>query len=208
MIVVDYREQRSGIDAELKKLQTPFKFQQLDTGDYIINDKIYIERKTIPDFIESLSDGRLFKQVHNLRKDDKRAILIIEGAHLPGRPNIRGALASISVQWYMPILRTANLAGTAWLLNRLYSYDKFDHGSFCNYDFRKKRSVASMQKKILLQLRQVGPVLADKLLDKFGSIGGILNADDEDLMQIDGFGNIALAQIYILRGGSRAFPNR
>ena len=53
-----------------------------------------------------------------------------------------------------------------------------------------------------MQLKQVGPDLADKLLDHFGSISGILNAKDEDLTQIDGFGNIALSQIYILRGKS------
>ena len=78
MIVVDYREQRSGICDELKKIDIPFELKQLDIGDYIINNEIYIERKTIPDFIESLNDGRLFKQVHNLRDGNKRAIMIIE----------------------------------------------------------------------------------------------------------------------------------
>ncbi len=59
-----------------------------------------------------------------------------------------------------------------------------------------------MQKRILLQLRQVGSKLADKLLEEFGSIRGILDAADEDLMQIEGLGEIVLSQIYILRGKS------
>ena len=59
-----------------------------------------------------------------------------------------------------------------------------------------------MQKRILLQLKQMGPELADRLLERFGSLAGILDALDEDLMQVDGFGNIALSQIYILRGKS------
>ena len=202
MIVVDYREQRSGICDELQKLNIPLELKQLDVGDYIINNEIYIERKTVPDFIESLNDGRLFKQVHNLRDGNKRAIIIIEGSRLPGRPNIRGALASISARWYMPILRSGNIAGTAWLMSRMHSYEKFEKDSYCTYDHRKKRGVSSMQKHILLQLKQMGPELADRLLNQFGSIGGILNALDEDLMQVDGFGNIALSQIYILRGKS------
>jgi len=202
MIIIDDREQRSGICNELSNLNIPFELHHLEIGDYIINNEIYIERKTISDFIESLSDSRLFRQVHDLRTDNKRAILVIEGKHLPGRPAIRGAMASISARWYMPILRTSNIAGTAWLLEKMHSFEKYENKPYSSYDYRKKRSVASLEKNILLQLRQFGPDLADRLLKRFGSIGGILSAHDEDLMQVKGFGNTALSQIYILRGKS------
>ena len=202
MIIIDHREKRSGICDELQKLNLPFELHQLEIGDYIINNEIYIERKTVSDFLESLNDQRLFNQVANLRKDNKRAILIIEGDKLPGRPAIRGALASISARWYMPVLRTANIKDTAWLMNKFHSYEKYDNKPYCSYEFRKKRSVSLMQKRILLQLRQVGSKLADKLLEEFGSIRGILDAADEDLMQIEGLGEIVLSQIYILRGKS------
>jgi len=82
------------------------------------------------------------------------------------------------------------------------SYENFEKDSYCTYDFRTKRSVSLMQKRILMQLRQVGPELADKLLEKFASVGGIINAADEDLMQVEGFGDIAMAQVNILRGGA------
>ena len=95
MIAVDDRELKSGICDELAKLNIEFEVCRLKVGDYIINSKIYIERKTVPDFIESLHDNRLFNQVHNLRKDSKRAIIIIEGTKLPGKSSVKGALCSL-----------------------------------------------------------------------------------------------------------------
>ncbi len=82
MILVDDRELKSGICVELEKLNIKFKVLRLSVGDYIINDNIFIERKTVTDFLESLSDQRLSSQVANLNKDNKRAIIIIEKIRL------------------------------------------------------------------------------------------------------------------------------
>jgi len=200
MIIIDDRERKSGICDELTQLNIPFELHRLKIGDYIINNEIYIERKTIPDFIESLYSGRLFKQIHNTRKENKRAILIIEGKHLPGKPCVRGALASISARWYMPVLRTTDIAGTAWLLKEMHGFKKYESKPYCNYNYRNKRCVISMEERVLLQLKHFGPNLAEKLLKEFGSVNGIINAKDEDLKNIKGFGNVAMEQINILRG--------
>jgi Fanconi anemia group M protein len=200
MIAVDDREIKSGICDELAKLNIEFGIRRLKIGDYVINSKIFIERKTVPDFIESIHDNRLFNQVHNLRKDSKRAIIIIEGTKLPGRASIRGALCSLASRWYIPVLRSADLKGTAWILNHLLKYEKCDHEAYCTYDFRTKRGVASMEEKMLMQMRSVGPDTARKLLKHFGSINKIINASDDELLEVEQVGKIVLAQIKILRG--------
>ena len=200
MIAVDDREIKSGICDELAKLNIEFGIRRLKIGDYVINSKIFIERKTVPDFIESIHDNRLFNQVHNLRKDSKRAIIIIEGAKLPGRASIRGTLCSLASRWYIPVLRSADLKGTAWILNHLLKYEKCDHEAYCTYDFRTKRGVASMEEKMLMQMRSVGPDTARKLLKHFGSINKIINASDDELLEVEQVGKIVLAQIKILRG--------
>ncbi|MCK5851957.1 hypothetical protein KAH27_02915 [bacterium] len=202
MIVVDDRERPSGICDELAKLQLPFEVKRLDIGDYIINDTIFIERKTTADFIESLQDKRLYRQVVRMRKDGKRALMIIEGARMPGWPIIKGALCSISAKHYMPILRSVDLKGTAWIFNHLHNYnsDKYSEQPFCSHDFRAKRGVASMQERMLMQLYRVGPSLAKKLLSQFGSVGGIMRADEKDLLKIKGVGKMLLQEIRILRG--------
>jgi Fanconi anemia group M protein len=203
MILVDDRELKSGICVELEKLNIKFKVLRLSIGDYIINDNIFIERKTVADFLESLSDQRLSSQVANLRKDNKRAIIIIEGNRLPGSPRIRGALCSLASRWYIPVLRSANLKGTAWILSTLLKYENYECKPYCAYDFRSKRSVSSMEEKMLMQMRGVGPDMAKKLLKKFGSINNIINAQDDDLMEIAQVGKVVIAQINILRGLKR-----
>jgi len=203
MIAVDDRELKSGICDELAKLNIEFEVRRLKIGDYVINSKIYIERKTVPDFIESLHDNRLFNQVHNLRKDSKRAIIIIEGTKLPGKSSVKGALCSLASRWYIPVLRSADLKGTAWILNHLHSYEKYEHEPYCAYDFRTKRGVASMEEKMLMQMRSVGPDTARLLLKSFGSINKIINASDDELLKVEKVGKVVLAQINILRGMKR-----
>ena len=200
MILVDDRELKSGICAELEKLNVEFKVQRLKVGDYIINGKVFIERKTVPDFIESLKDQRLFKQVATLRQNYKRTIIIIEGKRLPGGFNIRGVLCSLASRWYTPVLRSIDLKGTAWILKTLLKQEKDAIEAYCAYDFRTKRSISTMEEKMLTQMRGVGPDMARKLLKEFGALGGILSAKDEDLMEIDQVGEVVIGQINILRG--------
>ena len=201
MIIVDDRECKSGICKELKLLGIPFEIQRLEVGDFIINKTIYIERKTTIDFAESLLDRRLFNQAIKLRKNGRRAIMILEGAQLSGKPSVRGALCAISVKCYVPVLRSVNLKGTARLLYILHGYKNDDYcvNPYCFHDFRTKRGIASMQERMLLQMRQIGPDLARKLIMKFETIDQIINASDEQLLEIKGIGKQLIQQIRLLK---------
>jgi len=128
--------------------------------------------------------------------------MIIEGARMPGWPVIKGALCSISAKYYMPVLRSADLKGTAWILNHLHNYNsnKYSEQPFCSHDFRTKRGVASLQERMLTQLYRVGPILAKTLLEKFGSVGGIMRADEKDLLAVKGVGEMLVCEIRLLRG--------
>jgi len=63
---------RGGFEATSKGLfancGASVKIAKLSYGDYIINDKITIERKTADDFLLSIIDRRLFNQLSNLKK--------------------------------------------------------------------------------------------------------------------------------------------
>ena len=78
-ITVDYREKPSGLHDLLKNCGASVEIAKLSHGDYIINDKITIERKTADDFLLSIIDGRLFNQLSNLKKFCSHPILLIEG---------------------------------------------------------------------------------------------------------------------------------
>ncbi len=201
MIIIDDRERKSGICEELSVLGIPFEIQRLEVGDYIVNDIIFVERKTVTDFAESLQDRRLFNQAIKLRKNGRRAIMIIEGEHLSGKRSVHSALCAISVKCYMPVLRTRSLKETAGMLALLHSYKNDDDCvvPYCSHDFRTKRGIASMQERMLSQMRQIGPDLARKLIIKFETIDQIINASDKELLEIKGIGKQLIQQIRLLK---------
>jgi len=163
MILVDDRELKSGICAELEKLNVEFKVQRLKVGDYIINEKVFIERKTVPDFIESLKDQRLFKQVVTLRQNYKRTIIIIEGKRLPGGFNIRGVLCSLASRWYTPVLRSIDLKGTAWILKTLMRGVGPDMARKLLKEFGALGGILSAKDEDLMEIDQVGEVVIGQI---------------------------------------------
>ncbi len=120
MIYADNRERNKIIDILRKEIDVIEK--QLPVGDYLIDENICIERKTCSDFLQSLIDGRLFSQLKDLKDNFVNPIIIIEGETLFMKerkihPNaIRGALASIAIDYGMPIIWTYNQLETAEMI--------------------------------------------------------------------------------------------
>ena len=48
--------------------------KQLDFGDFVVSSDIVIKRKTLDDFVKSIYDGRLFKQLVNMNEKYTKAI--------------------------------------------------------------------------------------------------------------------------------------
>ena len=53
--------------------------QKLDVCDFIVSDRVGIERKDTSDFLGSMKDGRLFKQAQAMAEVYTKPILILEG---------------------------------------------------------------------------------------------------------------------------------
>lgn len=52
------------------------KVDHLEVGDYVFDDCLCIERKTVPDYIKSLSDGRLMSQVLDMQQYAQSCVII------------------------------------------------------------------------------------------------------------------------------------
>ncbi len=76
-IIVDIREKNSLVPSILSKLKANYKFEHLEIADYLIGD-IAIERKAFSDFLSSMLNKRLIKQLTEIKKYP-RYFLIIEG---------------------------------------------------------------------------------------------------------------------------------
>jgi Fanconi anemia group M protein len=128
-IYVDMREMRSAVVKGLEEMKASLNIQTLDVGDYVLSDRVCVERKTTDDFLDTLfgADRSLFEQIIAMKHAYMRPLLFIEGDGLYTKrrisPNvIHGVLASIAVDYGVPVIFTANEAETA---SFLYSIDSF-----------------------------------------------------------------------------------
>lgn len=63
-ILIDDREQRSGIVEIFHKLEINVEITRLSLGDYLVDHEVLFERKTIADFARSIiMDGYLNKSI-------------------------------------------------------------------------------------------------------------------------------------------------
>lgn len=77
-IVVDMREFRSALPLMLHKRDFVVEPVTIPIGDYVLSTDICVERKAIPDLVQSLASGRLYQQAQNLCHHYASAVLLIE----------------------------------------------------------------------------------------------------------------------------------
>lgn len=76
-IIADYREKNSLVISVLMSHGAEVELKELKVADYIIKD-VAIERKTVSDFLSSMTNKRLLKQLEEIQQYENR-LLIIEG---------------------------------------------------------------------------------------------------------------------------------
>ena len=72
------REFRSELHSILHKRGFKIEPVTLEVGDYVLTPNICVERKSINDLIESLTNGRLYNQCTAMTRYYKTPILLIE----------------------------------------------------------------------------------------------------------------------------------
>lgn len=191
-IVLDHREQPGGVARHLHELGTDIEARQLDVGDFVLSDRVVVERKTGDDFVASLVDGRLFEQLRAL-KAYPRPLIVIEGDRLYGARNvspeaIAGALASIAIDHGIGVLQTKDALETARLLHAVAKREQ--HREQRKIALRPGKPLADEDRQLFLLagLPGVSDVLARRLLDRFGTVAAVFAAPVRSLAEVDGIG--------------------
>ena len=189
-IQVDYSERQAPL-LELLRQSGAFdaRIVRLTVGDYLINDEVLIERKTIADFSASLVDGRLFPQAARLARDGHRTLMLIEGPRAASMPDVhphavQGALVSLAAMWRLPVLHTCDAADSFRVMQFLAAQASGCRERMLRRYDRKPKRLASRRLFLLQGWPGVGPAIAARLLNQLGSIRGVVTADIEILQQV------------------------
>ena len=83
-IIIDSREVKTApkIVKGLKELGAEISIQYLEKGDYVISSTCAFERKTVRDFVYTLTRRYLFDQLYSLKECYEKPFILIEG-YLP-----------------------------------------------------------------------------------------------------------------------------
>jgi Fanconi anemia group M protein len=203
---VDYSERDAPL-LELIRECGVFNVQmaRLKAGDYLIDDEILIERKTIVDFSTSLVDGRLFPQASRLAHSPHRSVVLIEGPPARAMPEIHphailGAIVSLAAMWRLPVLHTSGPEDSLRVVRFLANQAARPRQPILRRYDRKPKRLTSRRIFMLQGLPGVGPALAIRLLNQLGSVEGVVTADVERLLQVRGVGPKKAARIRELVG--------
>ncbi|MCF7800360.1 hypothetical protein K9M16_05165 [Candidatus Babeliales bacterium] len=192
-VFADYREKNCMVSYELIKQGFDVEFLELKVADYIVRE-IAIERKTINDFVSSMINKRLHKQLEEMQQYQQK-LLIIEGydeeqlfneKNLKGvNPNaIRGFILSIIFKYQIPIIFTKNCEDTAKFISVLMNKKQSQEHSL---NITKKNLNKKERKQFILEsFPGIGPKNAKKLLEKYHTIQNIINASEEELAKTIG----------------------
>jgi Fanconi anemia group M protein len=192
-IAVDDREVGEPV-CEILRTRPEFavEVRRLAVGDYLVGSRLCVERKTAADFVASVIDRRLFQQAARLSAWPDPSCLILEGSGHDltslgmSREAIQGALISLGLVFNVPVLRSVNAEETVrlmlhgWRQLSRQQCDAVSRGG-CRPKRRRRAQLHALQ-----ALPSVGPKRAVQLLDRFGSVRGVINASADALMELPG----------------------
>ncbi|MFB6193884.1 MAG: ERCC4 domain-containing protein, partial [Halobaculum sp.] len=181
-------------------------------GDYVLSDRVAVERKSVADFLDTLvgGDRSLFEQVRDLSRAYARPVVVIEGEDLYGERNvhpdaIRGAISSLAVDFDASVLRTADTQGTRDLLAVIAEREQETSDREVSVHGEKSdKTLEEQQEYVVSSIADVGPVTARSLLAAFGTVEAVMTAREEDLLAVDGVGPVTAERIREVVGSEYA----
>ena len=198
-ILVDDREH--DLITTYIRLNLPINVQRLEVGDLSFGQAV-VERKQANDFIGSIVDGRLVTQIHNMQKNYAKSCIVVHGTFdSDSKINenaVLGMLASICARTNVNLVFFKHLNLDKELQDVAVFSHKFllkanEDKEFASPSIIKPKT--SLELRFLAQIEGISLVLAQRLLAKFGSLKGILQASKEELQEIEGVGRVLSSKI-------------
>ncbi len=203
-VVIDQRELESTIARDLSTRDgITTRLETLEVGDYVLSDRVAVERKSVADFLDTLvgGDRSMFEQVGDLARAYARPVVIVEGDDLYGERNvhpnaIRGALSALAIDFDASVLRTTDADETTDLLEVIARREQeASDREVSAHGEKASKTLAEQQEYVISAIADIGPVTARALLEHFGTVEAVMTAREEDLLEVEGVGDVTASRI-------------
>ncbi|MBU7037070.1 MAG: ERCC4-type nuclease [Theionarchaea archaeon] len=219
-VLIDYREITvQSLLMSLSGMKTPpvhVEVAHLPLGDFFLVSKdtgVLIERKSTSDFISSLRSSRLWDQLLRFMKAStllghplKQKLLIVHGTFdrepPVSWPQIMGAYMEILFVYDIPLIVCEDDEALYQCLRILIKREAQGKNEVLpgSHWFRKHCSPSlpemDLRRYVLASIPSIGDVLAENLLDHFGTIAAVAHATEKQLRRVEGVGKKKAEKIH------------
>ncbi len=187
-IIMDSREASSAkkIAQGLTEKGATVKTQMLEKGDYILSDQCAVERKTVNDFVYTLTRRYLFEQLFRLKDVYPKSLIVLEG-YLPiiykyssiSPASIWGAMFNLAKNG-IAIVNTASQKETIdFLYTAARQEQVVEKRSAVVHAFKKCETLSDAQVYFVASLPSIGREKATAILDSYQTpMNALINVDD------------------------------
>src|SRR3954449_13604936 len=192
MLLFDHGERRSGVPAELVRLGVEVHAARLPVGDYVVSDRVVVERKGPTDLAASIKDRRLFEQLARLAEAYPSVVLIVEGdpvhMHQAAWEGALGRALTLGAS----VLRTTDARDSAEWIARLYRLEGKPASRPRGAPRLRRPTEDDLQtaEDVLRCLPGISTVGAGRLLAHFGPLERVFAARHEELLEVRGIGPV------------------
>ncbi|OGS42909.1 MAG: hypothetical protein A3K67_06410 [Euryarchaeota archaeon RBG_16_62_10] len=200
VLVISPRAVEAGIESELEGAGFNAEVKDLESADVVVSGRVAVSVRTVDEFIRGISDGSIQSTLAKLKHEYLHPILIVQGrpqgeGEQAGNAAVFDALSAFLSDFHMPVLSTSDPLETSSAIGALYRQEDARKGRE-GRPVQSTLDVASRQRFLVQGLPNVSATLAQRLLERFGSVKGIADADVEELMQVEGIGRVIAEGIH------------
>ena len=192
-IEIDAREHQDTKDV-LSLFLSPTE-RMLEVGDIVVDDKIVFEHKSPEDYVASIFDKRLFRQIVEMQENYPHSYILVSGSmtevlqlaeDIDRYPAILASICSCYSR-RCPIIFCDDLVTMAGVIEKLS--EKLTDGKARNRPVTKMK-LEDKRIQLLCSLPNVSEEKGKAILDHFGSVNAALCAPPDELMKVFRVGKV------------------
>lgn len=196
-VLYDHGEERSRIPRALRRAGLELVAARLPAGDYVLSDRVVVERKTGADLAASIKDRRLFEQVERLVDAYEAVVVVVEGEPVHIAPESwKGALGRVLLSG-VAVLETSGPDETAEWLLRLHRLAGSGPSQARGVPRVRRPTEDRLRtaEDVLTCLPGISTVGAQRLLAHFGSLTEVFAAGSDELREVRGIGPVRATEL-------------